>query len=68
MIEYRRRKNPMASCIWCGIADWTGRRGKVSDFWVGTFAFEETNADWCVGQKREEGKNQVKYWKDFPAV
>ena len=68
MIEHRRRKNPMPSCVWCGVADWTGRRGKVSDFWAGTFAFEETNADWCVGQKREEGKNQEKYWKDFPAA
>ena len=29
MIEHKRWENPMASCIWCGVADRTWRRNKV---------------------------------------
>ncbi len=37
-----------------------GEEAKYLTFEPGTFAFEETNADRCVGQKREEGKISIK--------
>ena len=61
-------KNPMASCIWCGIADWTWRRNKVFRIWFWTSAVEETNADRCVSQKWKTCKNPEEYREDFPTV
>ena len=68
MTEHKRWQNPMASSFWCGAADWAGRWSRVSGIWAGTFAFKETNADWCVGKEWEGCKNQKEYRKNLSAV
>ena len=67
-IEHQRWKDPVASGIWCGTADWVRRRSKISGIWSGTSHLKKANADRCSGKKWKTCKTQKEYREDLPVV